>query len=297
MAEFKKVLVVNDQLEGLDLALDKAALIEHYTGCKIDLAAIAWNEIEDEDIPGPLKADLMENYVAAERHGLRRLADGVRDRVAEIQYQAVWSRQPDEAIMELQQQLSSELIIKPASESELLDYLFAPLDWRLIRSSRCPVLISKATAWKTGGAVLASVDVGNPKHDAINQQIVAAADTLSQVLDAKLHLVTAYPDLGQSVNDRQVAMDYAGLKADMRAHRQSELDRLRKQSERVEEVHILEGKAHRLVPHLAQALDATVTVLGTHARTGVGKWILGNTAERMLPRMHSDVLTVRPLTD
>ena len=302
MSNFNSVLIANDQLEGMDTALSKAAVIEHYTGCRLALATVSWNEVEDEELPGSLKAELIENYVSAERHGLRQLSEQYRDKVADIDFQAIWARQPDDAIIELQQQLKADLIIKPACESELLDFLFAPLDWRLIRNSRCPVLISKSTDWKTGGVVLASMDVGNPKHEALNQRIATVASTMAKTLDAKLHLVTAYPDLGQGVNERQVAMDYAGLKADMRAHRLSELEKISNQlleesGQKIEELHVLEGKAQRLVAHLAHALDATVTVIGTHARVGVGKWLLGNTAEKLLPRMHGDVLTVRPLDE
>ena len=293
MAAFNNVLVVNDQLEGLDTALHKAALIEHYTGCHIQLAAVVWNEIEDEEMPEHLKAELIENFVAAERQGLRQLSEPLKEKVADVDVQAIWARRSEEAITTLQQSTKADLLIKPAADSELLDYLYAPLDWRLIRNSACPVLISKSAQWQTQGHVLAAVDVANPKHADINQKIIAAANTLAEVLAAQVHLVTVFPDLGQSVNERQVAMDYAGLKADMRNDRQQRLEKLALQVPRIADLHVLEGKAQRLVPHLATTMNATITVVGTHARKGIGKLVLGNTAEKLLPRMQGDVLTVR----
>ena len=43
----------------------------------------------------------------------------------------------------------------------------------------------------------------------------------------------------------------------------------------------------------ARELAATVTVMGTAARSGLGKLMLGNTAEDTLTRLEGDVLTVR----
>ena len=41
----KRVLVANDSLEGLEAALQKAALIEHYSGAEIEVAEVIYDNI------------------------------------------------------------------------------------------------------------------------------------------------------------------------------------------------------------------------------------------------------------
>ena len=43
----------------------------------------------------------------------------------------------------------------------------------------------------------------------------------------------------------------------------------------------------------AEELQPTITVLGTHARGGLKKLVLGNTVESTLPHLQGDVLTLR----
>jgi nucleotide-binding universal stress UspA family protein len=142
--------------------------------------------------------------------------------------------------------------------------------------------------------VLAAVDVTDVRHLALTREALTTAATLAGVLGVPLHIATAYPTLGQGVGDLQVAMDYAGIKADMRANRTTALAHwIESLQLGVGETHVLEGKPAVVIPELANDLDATLTVLGTAARTGLGKLIIGNTAEDMIGRIRGDVVTVR----
>ena len=79
---FRKVLVANDKLEGLDLALPKAAMIEHYSGAAIELLEVAYDTIAEEPeriLPEAERANLIEGLKAAERNGLRRLIEPFED--------------------------------------------------------------------------------------------------------------------------------------------------------------------------------------------------------------------------
>ena len=67
METLNRVLVVNDQLDGLEEALTKAALLEHYSGCSVEVAETLWDSLEEELIPQPDKANLIAALVAAER--------------------------------------------------------------------------------------------------------------------------------------------------------------------------------------------------------------------------------------
>jgi nucleotide-binding universal stress UspA family protein len=86
---------------------------------------------------------------------------------------------------------------------------------------------------------------------------------------------------------------YTGL----RAHADTELDRLRKEA--VDDgVHVTTsivdgGPAHEQIVRAAHDLKADMLVLGTHGRTGVTKSFLGSVAARVVATAPCPFLTVR----
>jgi universal stress protein E len=292
---FDRLLVANDTLEGLDVALEKAALIEHYSGAAVEVAEVLYDTIAEEPakiLPPADQANLIEQLKGAERNGLRRLIEPYRDRVADIDTRVIWHKSAAAGILE--DLKGADMLIKPISRHQgVLDRLHAPLDWALMRSAPCPVLISKHP-WKAPSLVLAAVDAGDESHQALNRTIIGTAADLSRILGCDLEVVSAYPSLGQTVNELQVAMDYDGIKEDMRKTRETLIGQLIDELDApVKEVHLLEGAARDAIPELANSRKATVTVLGTAARRGLSQLILGNTAEAIIGALDGDLVTIR----
>ena len=94
-------------------------------------------------------------------------------------------------------------------------------------------------------------------------------------------------------NDYQVAMDYAGIKEDMRAAREASLtELLAALAIEPDEIHLHEGSPPKVIKQVADHLGATVTVIGTAARSAISKIVLGNTSEDVLSKLDGDILTV-----
>jgi universal stress protein E len=292
---FHRLLVANDRLDGLEIALPKAALIEHYSGAAVDVVSVIYDTIAEEPakvLPPAEQANLIEQLKAAERNGLRRLAEPYEEKVAEIETHVIWNKSAAAGI--LAELGDADFLIKPISRHQsLLDRLHAPLDWALMRSAPCPVLVSKQP-WSDDRLVLAALDAGDESHQSLNREILATATDLSRILGSELQVVSAYPSLGQTVNELQVAMDYDGIKEDMRKTRELLIGELIAELEApVTEVHLLEGHAREAIPELANHMGATLTVLGTSARRGISQLILGNTAEAIIGSIEGDLVTVR----
>jgi universal stress protein E len=292
---FKKVLIANDKLDGLELALPKAAMIEHYSGAAIEVLAVVYDTIAEEPdtiLPAAERANLIEGLKAAERNGIRRLLEPYEEKVADISARVLWEKNAASGI--LSQLEDVDFLIKPISRHQtLIDRLHAPLDWALTRSAPCPVLISKK-AWPAPNVVLAALDAGDESHQSLNRAILATAADMSRILGCDLQVVCAYPSLGQTVNDLQVAMDYDGIKADMRETRSRLINALTEELDApVSKVHLLEGHARDAIPAIANEMDAVLTVLGTAARRGLSQLILGNTAEAIIGSLEGDLITIR----
>ena len=89
-------------------------------------------------------------------------------------------------------------------------------------------------------------------------------------------------------------MTFDGIKEDMRQARAQQLDEwIARLQLNVEQCHILEGKAANVISSVANKTPATIVVLGTSARGGLGKLLLGNTAEDIIDKIHGDIVTVR----
>lgn len=292
---FDKILIANDNLEGLDIALTKAALVEHYSGAVIEMVEVVYDTIAEEPtriLPENKRANLIEQLKAAERNALRRLTAPYSGKVAEIETRVVWNKNSAEGILaELE---GIDLLIKPISRHQgLINRLHAPLDWALMRSAPCPVLVSKHD-WTDTDLVLAALDAGDESHQVLNRAILSTANNLSLILGCPLQVVAAYPSLGQSVSELQVATDFDGIKQDMRETRESLISELIRELDIVvEQVHILEGNARETIPHLSNQMGAVLTVLGTAARRGLSQLILGNTSEAIIGALEGDLVTVR----
>lgn len=56
---------------------------------------------------------------------------------------------------------------------------------------------------------------------------------------------------------------------------------------------IAEGAPHEVIVDQANSLDADLTVMGTHGRTGVSRYVVGSVTERVVRTLDRPVLTVR----
>ncbi len=298
MKQINNILVAADSLDGMDTALAKAAKIEHYTGANVWVAEAIYDTIAEEDpdrLPPEQQTRIIEALKAAERNGLRSLTEPYRSRIATLDDRVIWNKNAAEGLLRVQTEVHADLIIKPVSKHGFItDHLHKPLDWALMRGADCAVLVSQKGDWSNAERILAAIDVADKRHADLTREVLLTAATMAKTLDVELHVVTAFPSLGQTVNDLQVAMDYEGIKQDMRENRAAEIAQWVDDLDvGIAESHVLEGKPEFVIPQLARDLSASLTVLGTAARRGIKKLLIGNTAEDIIARLDGDILTVR----
>ena len=178
-------------------------------------------------------------------------------------------------------------------ENPLKRALLTPDDWKLLRYSPVPVLIVKSSQiWSQDGTILAAVDVGNSgsEHKALHASLIRNALAAAEITGARVHVFSAYPAPMLSAADPTFQ-----LRETIEARYRTECQKF------VEEfgldpanMHLKEGPADVLIPRMANALGAVLTVVGTVARTGLSGALIGNTAEVVLDALETDVLVVKP---
>ena len=195
-----------------------------------------------------------------------------------------------ESIIAVQQAEGCELVIKEhRPDSPLKRALLTPTDWKLLRQCPCAVLMVKSERPWTGGVILAAVDVGNQDEDhrRLHASIIDHGYAIAGLAKATcISSVRTLPMLSASDPVYQLSETIERYREACSAF-QAEYDI----SE--DRLHVAEGPADVLIPHLQKQLTAVVTVIGTVARTGISGALIGNTAEVVLDSLESDVLVLK----
>lgn len=295
-----RILVASDEPSpALAAALDKALALADPDACAtVDLMVSVYERLAEEP-DEVFSADQRRALQDAARHAaadaLAALAEPRARAGVTLAPRVEWSKDAASAISDAARRSHAQLVVKPLQAPTRSDRLLhTPLDRALTRQSPCPVLLSSVPWDRPAGCILAAVDAGDRTHRALSREIIRQAWRLGAMLEVDVHIATAYPDLGQITGQLQVASDYAGIKADMRAARQREIDGLLAELQlEAAQLHLLEGRTTSVITNLAQRLRPAVTVVGSAARRGVARLVLGSTAETLMARLDGDLLAVR----
>lgn len=273
MQSIRSILVVIDPAPGESLALKRAKLIAGVTQAHLHLL-VCDKKHEHSALLSVLKSSLTgEGY--------------------SVTTEQAWNESLHETIIDVQQAEGCGLVIKQhLPDTPLKKALLTPADWKLLRYCPTPVLLVKTSTPWTGGVVMAAIDVGNldGEHRALHASIVDHGFDIASLAKAQLHVISAHPSPMLSAADPvfQLKETIEKRYRDACQAFQSEFD--------IDNghLHIEEGPADVLIPHMAHKLEAALTIIGTVARTGLSGALIGNTAEVVLDALDSDVLVLKP---
>ncbi len=212
-----------------------------------------------------------------------------------VSSQQTWHENFHQTIIAVQQAEGCGLIIKDhRPDNPLKKALLTPEDWKLLRYSPCPVLMVKTQRPWTEGVILAAVDVGNSdvEHRTLHASIINHAYEIAGLAKASLHVINAHPSPMLASADPVFQLKET-IEARYREQCKTFQDEYGFSDE---QLHVVEGPADVLIPFMAKKLGASVTVMGTVARTGFSGALIGNTAEVVLDLLESDVLVLKPDT-
>jgi universal stress protein E len=273
MQAIRSILVVMEPGHPANLALNRARLLASVTRSQLHL----------------LVCDKKGDHAGL----LNQAAAGLQQDGYEVTTQQAWHDSPHQTIIKVQKAVGANLIVKQHfPDNPLKKALLTPDDWKLLRYSSSPVLMVKTDRPWTGGIVLAAVDVGNKdgEHRTLHAGIVSHGAEIAALAKGSLHVLSAHPSPMLSAADPTFQISESIKAAYLEKCREFQLAN----DIPDERLHVEEGPADVLIPHLAHKLNAVVTIIGTVARTGFSGALIGNTAEVVLDTLESDVLVVKP---
>ena len=221
-----------------------------------------------------------------------------RGRFKHLESATLWNPRTWEAVLHAAENAEADLIIRATGEQESIGDRVAsvvrtPDEWNLLRHATVPVMLVKAAAWPENPVVVCSLDVFDDSHAGLNRSVLTDARQLADLMGADLDLVYAYPLFEPWVGELGAIKSYAEIKAAVEEEARERADALAADAGiTYRHLHLEEGQTAPVLAKLVEDAEASLLVLGTHAREGVRGVLLGNTSERILHAVDCDVVTV-----
>lgn len=283
----EKILAVIADWENADQVLARARFLEerlHTRGEVLRPVHAAIRELEHYLAPAEF-ARIQAQILAAERERLDALRGGDPGEV-------VWCQRPYRAVVERAELIGADLILMAASRHDTLANLVRhPDDWHLLREAPCPVLLLPHEP-KPIRKVVAAVDALSDQsaHELLSERVLDAATAFARAHAVPLTVVTVVPDpaliyaspVAVPVSE-QIINEWTDR---ARARQQQLVERI---GLHADVARIETGRVEDVVPALAA--DGLL-VIGSVANRGLKGMVLGNTAERILHHMTTEMLVV-----
>lgn len=297
---FNNIVIATQSTQGLEAALTRATQIEHVSEAEVTVVDVIWDHFSEEPehvIPAGEKKRLIDHYMAYEQQALDRLLKSYQSKIETLDSSVHWAKRLEASVAAEVRRLGADLVIKSVTEGShgLRDWLSTPTDWRLMRDMSVPVLYCQTPSWRKPYRVLAAVDV-TEHHGEVTARILDCAGRFCDVFDCDIDLVTTFGPIADHAHATLVT-DYDVVRGTMRSVRHKELEAIAAGMDRDATLHVLEGHVGPTIENLARDIGATVTVVGTAARRGLGKLFLGNTAEQIITHATGDLVTVNVQVD
>ena len=305
MQRFRQILVYLAGAGPESVALRRASRLARHTGARILVVQV----VPEESLLESLWRSREPSHEAFPRarisSAFQELAseavESLREVGLEAQTRVLEGKPFHEIILEVMSS-GADLVIKDAQgEGPGKGGLFGSTALHLLRKAPCPVWVVKPEEPRRYRRIVAAVDpgteTGGGREMAVD--ILHLATSVAAAEEAELEIVHAWwlvaedtlrsPRLHLPEREIRGLLEAAGKEAKLRL------------AQTLAAAH-LEGKAFwttlrkgRPFEVIAErAADADLVVMGTLSRGGVPGFLIGNTAERVLQRLDTSVLAVKP---
>lgn len=185
-----------------------------------------------------------------------------------------WSSEWKKSIVESAKRFQADLIYLPVHAlTSSSRSLFTESKWELLKGASCPVVLIRPGANTARKVILAAVNFQAERdvQKELNKKIIEQAKLYADIYHADLHVVNGYLD-SLRYPDRSRLLAETGLPNNR--------------------IHIDHGYTSEVVSELAEKIDADLIVMGTLGQNGMSKTRRGNTAERLIRAVDTDVMVI-----
>ncbi len=298
MKRFKNILLVYDNTESGQLTLGRVIDLAKQNGARITVVHVIDQIPQDyRMLITSVDTEEIMRLVSAENKLILEKAVARFSETSDIQCKVITGREFIEIIKEVLRN-RHDLVIKTArGMGGRLGMLFGATAMHLLRKCPCPVWLIKPGQVHFH-RVMAAVDLVplESRRTALNTKIMELASSLTRMDKGKLLTVNGW---NWALPDRQISAteDPVSILSRIEEMHLSWMDDLLEQFDLQYLPHqefVVQGKPDEIITEIAEQHNVDVVVMGTVCRTGVPGFFIGNTAEKILYRIDSSVLAVKP---
>jgi nucleotide-binding universal stress UspA family protein len=289
MESFRNILVDIDATAASHPALERALLLAGKTGAALTVTDVV-------TVPAGVEEALVEDR----RRQLARIA---REAAGVAVTAKLLIGRPATTLIEEVLRSKHDLIMRSHARDVAASgpRLFGAVDMELLRKCPCPVLLVRHGQAVANPRIACAIDVSSEEPDtkALNAKIVSLARMIAECLDSDPPaLLHAWMPFAERVVRTHTAADQFAAYVD--AARQRAIAALRDVAGASEgrfddtRIQLRRGEPQDAIPEFVVSEGIDLIVMGTVARGGIPGMLIGNTAERVLRKLHCSVLTVKP---
>lgn len=301
MSQYRNIMVVVDPAMKKTTAFSRGVALAQKTGAKLTLLLADFNAalFRARFLDPELMRKAVEGYLGVRRRWLDAEAAKLEQQGVDAESVAVWHKPPYEEIARQAMERKPDLVIKDVEPTGRLSRaVFTPADWHLMRLCPAPLLLVNEHSSSYPQRILAAVDPfdTHDKPSELNDEVLDAALAMAYQCDAAVHVAHAYQYLPSAAPmGAETAFADAKLFEQIREdHRRQFLDFGRSHSIPEDRMHLVEGEPADVIAKLAEDINADLVVLGTVARRGLKRVLMGSTAEEILGAVRCDVMVLKP---
>ena len=166
---------------------------------------------------------------------------------------------------------------------------------RVLRGGRLPLLLVHPSDGETAGEIRQIVVALD--GSAFAEAVLPYAQETAARLGVPMHVIQVLPSLAHIYLGTQIEIyppdileEVQGAAAFYLSNVASRLEKERLHAE----THVLQGNADAAIIRYANERSGSLLALTTHGSSGIGRWMLGSVADKVVRSSHDPVLIIRP---
>jgi len=172
----------------------------------------------------------------------------------------------------------------------------ARADRDLLRKSTLPVWLTRSDTLPRNIGVALHPDALSGDYARLNRQLAGLAQHMRDVTGATLHGIATWRAYGETLLRRRIAAEELARYRDETRERAESSARTALIGENEVDIgtqlHVVEGDPLIRIPKVVTEQSIDLLIVGNLARCGLPGLVIGNTVERLLPRVECSVLAV-----
>lgn len=299
MQSYKKIMVgvdfnerTGELPEPTIAAIKKGLWLAQVNGGEVTFVTVLAKDGRNEE-----SADSEETFETQSTQLLDAVIASTGITIPAIDRQFAYGKSWYELIRECLRRQSDLMIVGTRAKNAAQRMLYGSTAIKLIRKCPCAVLVIRPDAGEAEVSTIVAADDLSP----VGLKVLHAAVSTAQLTASRLMVVNAvnYPLEGAMLRTECAQEDVDAYREKCRNDAEAEvLERLSMTDYRTvqqgTQVVVQGGPADSVIDQIVEENKADLLVMGTIARGGIPGFLIGNTAERLLPTLQCSLLAIKP---